>query len=119
MKIKQIKDLILPIIVLAGCDLISQNDYIESIKIGSVDNEEIYCDVYQTGIDNYRYEFKKIAEDTDTINIFQVHLNDAINGNEEFELIKKGDTIEIINSKPIIHNPKKIDKRIYKLTMKK
>ena len=118
-KIKQIQNLILFVVVLTGCDLLRQNDFVETIRIGSDDDEKIYCDVYQTGIDNYRYEFKKITEDSDTIKIFHAYLNDAINGNEKFELMRKGDTIEIANSKPMTCEPKEIDKKIYLPTRKK
>ena len=53
LKTKQIEKSILLLIALVGCDLLSQNDFVETIEIGLDDNDKIYCDVYQTGIDNY------------------------------------------------------------------
>ena len=119
MKVNQIKNLLLLIVILFGCDLPSQNEYIETILIGSDDDEKVVCEVYQTGIDNYRYEFKRTTEEGDTIEIFGSYLNDAVNGNENFELIKKGDTIEIINSKPMSLGPKKVNGKVYRLNAKK
>ena len=119
LKTKQINNSILLTIILAGCDLLNQNDYVETIEIGLIDKETIFCDVYQTGIDNYRYEFQKIAEGSDTMTIFPAYLNDAMNGNEDFELNRIGDTIEITTTKPIIHNPINIDNKTYLLKMKR
>ena len=118
-KVNQIKSLLLLIVILTGCDLLSRNEYIETILIGSDGNEKILCEVYQTGIDNYWYEFKKVTGEGDTIEIFDSYLNDAVSGNEKFELKEKGDTIEITNSKPMSLGSKKVNGKIYRLNAKK
>ncbi len=116
---KQIRCLLLLIFVLTSCDLLNQNEYIETILIGLDDDEKIFCKVYQTGIDNYRYEFKRTTEEGDTIEIFDSYLNDAVSGNEKFELTKKGDTIEITTSKPMSLGSKKVDGEVYRVNAKK
>ena len=117
-KLRDVRDLTLLALVLTSCELLNQNDFVETINIGSDDGEKIYCDVYQTGLDNYRYEFNMINEVSDTIKIFDAYLNDAVNGNEEFELTVKEDTIEITNSKPISNDPKEVNGKIYRLKVK-
>jgi hypothetical protein len=85
---------------MSSYDMFNQNDFIETIKIAAIDDNELICNLYQTGIDNYRYEFK-IIEGQDTTDIFDTYLNDATAKNSTFTIEKENEKIVIISNKPI------------------
>jgi len=71
-----------------------QNDFITS-KIILEENEEIvFYDVFQTGIDNYTIKFNYINSN-DTINLFEYYLNDAVFGTGVFDVYKANDTLYV------------------------
>jgi hypothetical protein len=62
---------------LNNCYYFEQNDFIKSVTISNETNEHIFYNVYQTGIDNYRFEFLA-TYGTDTTKLFEYYLNDAV-----------------------------------------
>ncbi len=62
-------------------------------------NEQIFYDVYQTGIDNYRFEFKAV-NNSDTIKLFEYFLNDATYKAMRFKITPSNDTLTIITDMP-------------------
>ena len=61
----------------SGCSYFTQNDLVETVKLIEEASETIFYEVYQTDIDNYRFDFKAKYEN-DTIKLFEYILNDAI-----------------------------------------
>lgn len=59
-----------------GCSSLYRNDYLHTLQLTDSKQPELICKVYQTGIDNYRYEFK-LTENGDTTELFDAYLNDA------------------------------------------
>lgn len=81
------------IFTLHSCSVINQNDFIESKEIKK---SSISYDLYQVGIDNYRYDFKLI-NNTETVQLFSAYLNDATYKGLTFTIENKKD-ITIIRS---------------------
>jgi hypothetical protein len=98
--------------------MFDQNDFIVTEYIGQIDNEKFLYSAYQTGIDNYRIEFKVVVN-KDTAKIFDYWINDALytkehsfhfktsqdtliistpfNSCKAYYKTKKGTTIELTN----------------------
>lgn len=87
------------IICLGGCSLLAQNDFVVSKDISIGEEETIYYDVFQTGIDNYTFKFKS-ARKTDTTELFEYYLNDAVYTAMRFNIIQKKDTLLITTNLP-------------------
>ncbi|MDJ1506807.1 hypothetical protein [Xanthocytophaga agilis] len=103
----------------ASCSRFDQNDFISTQKVGQIGEETFLYSAFQTGLDNYRIEFK-VSIGTDTTNLFDFFINDALYTKENsfhfqtshdtliistpFQLCKsyrkthKGTTIEITNN---------------------
>ena len=108
-----------PLLILFGlliwinsCELFNQNDFIETFKIADIDDKELVCNLYQTGIDNYRYEFK-IIKSQDTTDLFDAYLNDATANNSIFTLEKENEKMIIISNKPIGRLEQKVHGQIF------
>ena len=82
---------------------ILQNDFITSQIILEENGETVFYDVFQTGIDNYRIEFKYI-NNNDTVNLFEDYLNDALYSERKFESYKKNDTLIIKTKRTYVPN---------------
>jgi hypothetical protein len=76
------------------CSLFEQNDFVMSKIILDDTNEKIYYDVFQTGIDNYRFDFKAISN-SDTTKLFDYYLNDATYTAMKLNSLKTADTLII------------------------
>jgi len=74
-------------LLLTSCSYFEQNDFLATEYIGQVKNETFFYSAYQTGIDNYRIEFK-VAVNQDTSKIFDYYINDAIYSREGSFLFK-------------------------------
>ncbi|MEN7551902.1 hypothetical protein AAG747_28555 [Rapidithrix thailandica] len=86
---------ILSTLFFIGCG--EQKDFVHKVELAPINtNGTLYYDLYKTGIDNYKYEFK-ISTKQDTLDVFEVHLNDATYKNIEFNVKENRDTI-FINS---------------------
>ena len=85
---------------MSSCDIFNQNDFIEREKITEIGKMILIYDLYQTGIDNYRYEFKLIAGQ-DTTHLFESYLNDATANNSQFSIEKGHNEIRLKINKPI------------------
>ncbi|MDJ1470821.1 hypothetical protein [Xanthocytophaga flava] len=105
-----------------SCSMVGQNDFILTEQVGQIGEETFLYSAFHTGIDNYRIEFK-VAIGTDTTNLFDLFINDALYTKENtfhfqtthdtliisspFQLCKsywktqKGTTIEITNNAKI------------------
>jgi len=79
---------------LTGCSLLEQYDFVISKDISTVEGEKIYYDVFQTGLDNYTFEFKS-ASGTDTARLFEAYVNDAVYTAMRFKIVLKKDTLLI------------------------
>jgi len=87
------------LLLIASCSFFEQNDFIISNVISKDTNEQIFYDVYQTGIDNYRFEFKAV-NNSDTIKLFEHFLNDATYKAMRFKITPSNDTLIIIPNIP-------------------
>ena len=85
---------------ISSCSLFEQNDFIVSEIISNTTKEQVYYDVYQTGLDNYRFEFKS-ANNSDTTNLFEYFLNDAIYTAMRFTSVHTNDSLTITTNFPI------------------
>lgn len=80
-----------------SCSLFNQNDFIATENIAQIDNENFIYSVYQTGIDNYRVEFKVVV-DADTTKLFDYGINDAVYSKENsFHFKTSQDTLIVIS----------------------
>jgi len=82
-----------------SCSFFEQNDFIVSNVISKDPKEQIYYDIYQTGIDNHRFEFKAVSN-SDTIKLFEYFLNDAAYKAMRFKIAPSNDTLTIITNMP-------------------
>jgi hypothetical protein len=87
------------LLFVVSCSFFEQNDFIVSNAISKDSNEQIYYDIYQTGIDNYRFEFKAVNK-SDTIKLFEYFLNDATYKAMRFKITPSNDTLTIFTNMP-------------------
>ena len=87
------------LLLVASCSFFEQNDFIISNVISKHTNEQIFYDVYQTGIDNYRFEFKVVSNSA-TIKLFDYFLNDAAYTAMRFKNFTSSDTLTIVTNLP-------------------
>jgi hypothetical protein len=87
------------LLFLSCCSYFEQNDFIITKTISNEYNEHIFYNVYQTGIDNYRFDFYAI-NGTDTTKLFDYYLNDAVFTAMKFSNTKNGDTLKIKTNLP-------------------
>jgi len=85
----------------ASCSSFEQNDFIVSNVISNNTNEQIFYNVYQTGIDNYRFEFKSV-NNSDTTKLFEYFLNDATYKAMRLRSFNTTDTLTIITNVPTL-----------------
>jgi len=57
--------------------LFYQNDFLHTVTIEQIGNEEFVYSAFKTGIDNYRIEFTVVVN-KDTSKIFDYYINDAV-----------------------------------------
>lgn len=62
---------------LSSCSMFYQNEFICTQKVGKIGQETFLYSAFQTGIDNYRIEFK-VAVGKDTTKLFDFFINDAL-----------------------------------------
>jgi hypothetical protein len=98
-----------------SCDGLYQNDHIYySSTVGEIEGKNIVYDIYQTGIDNYRYEIYILGY-RDTTRLFLAYLNDAIADNSQFDLHVTNSKIEIKCNKSIGYQEKLINGKTFVL----
>ncbi len=100
MKIQRIIYLLIIAFIVNSCNSFNKNDFVKSDKIYEIEERELFYELYQTGIDNFRYEFKVIYK-KDTIKLFNAYLNDATAKNSSFTIENKNGIININSNKPI------------------
>lgn len=101
-----------------GCSGSKQNDLIELKDIGkTTKGTTIGYKLFQTGVDNYRYEFYSV-DDNDTIDLFRTHLNDATYKGVRFLVQESEDTIKIKSSRNLGDFTKKVNDNIFILQKK-
>lgn len=77
--------------------MFEQNDFIATEKVTQLKEETIIYSVFQTGIDNYRVEFKTIVNQ-DTSKLFNYYINDAVYSKaNSFKFRTQNDTLVILN----------------------
>lgn len=108
---------LLIILLTFGCSTLEQNDFIETKVLGKTTHGTIVYKLYQTGIDNYRYEFC-LVDKVDTADIFETYLNDATYHNIKFIVLENNDTTKIKSNRDIWHVSKKIDDHVFTLLEK-
>lgn len=103
-----------------GCSAFYQNDFIKDVKLeGEISNNvSIGYRLYQTGFDNFRYEFYSIQK-SDTLELFKTYLNDATYKNVRFEMLEQRDTICIYSNFNLGEAEKIIREIHYKLNKMK
>jgi hypothetical protein len=87
------------LIFISSCSYVEQNDFIVTETISNEPNESIFYRVYQTGIDNYRFEFSA-NYGTDTTKLFEYYLNDAVYTVMNFSITRSDDTLKIKTNMP-------------------
>lgn len=107
----KIQLLILTLLTIA-CSSLEQNDFIEDKDLGKTTKGTIIYRLYQTGIDNYRYEFYSV-DNSDTIDIFQTYLNDATYKGLRFIVQEIKDTIKIKSNRDLGQLTKEVSDRIF------
>jgi hypothetical protein len=60
-----------------SCAFLEQNDFVLRKTLTNKNNESIFYEIHQTGLDNYTFTFFN-AYESDTIKIFKYFLNDAV-----------------------------------------
>lgn len=101
---------------LGSCSTLEQNDLMEQKTLSNIDDGAILFKQYQTGIDNYRFEFYHVNKDTgDTIKLFESYLNDAVYNNLKFIVKESEDTIKIKSNKDLGYLTEKIADRVFVL----
>lgn len=99
-----------------SCSVFKQNDFVKNEKIGLEIHKNISLGykLYQTGFDNFRYEFY-LVQVTDTIDLFETYLNDAAYKNVTFKIEEKYDSILIYSNYNLGEIEKKIDTINFKI----
>ena len=87
------------LLFICGCSYFEQNELIVTETISNEPNEHIFYSVYQTGIDNYRFEFSA-NYGNDTTKLFEYYLNDAIYTVMNFSIKRNDDTLKIKTNMP-------------------
>ena len=87
--------LILILIILSNCKGLYQNDFLFDKELIRPDSSIVIAyKLYQTGIDNYRYEFYGISGN-DSIKLFDAFLNDATYKTAKFHTDLRNDSVFI------------------------
>jgi hypothetical protein len=94
------------------CSSLEQNDLVEEDHLGKTTKGTIFYRIYQTGIDNYRYEFYCV-NNNDTTDLFQTYLNDATYKGIRFIVQETRDTIKIKSTRDLGQLTKKIEDRVF------
>jgi len=110
MKSKQFYIINILILFIYSCTFLNQNIFIKDQKIGNdiIQGNSKYSvryKLYQTGFDNFKYEFYAI-KNTDTLVLFNSNLNDASYKKVEFSLEEKNGIVFIFSN----YNLGKIEK---------
>ncbi len=85
------------VLIFSGCNIFDQKDLVDTQIISKSNGETIFCNVFKTGLDNYKFEFCSI-NNNDTLLLFESYLNDAKYKEEKFKVKKSLDTIIIDNN---------------------
>ena len=107
----KIRPLILSLLTTC-CSTLEQNDFVEERDLGKTTKGTILYKLYQTGTDNYRYEFYSV-DHMDTTDPFQTYLNDATYKGIRFIVQETGDTIRIKSTRDLGQFTKTIEGRIF------
>ncbi len=100
-----------------GCSTLEQNDLIEVKELSRTTSGTIIYKLYQTGIDNYRYEFY-LANNADTTDIFQTYLNDATHRQIKFLVLESNDTVKIKSNRNLGQQTKDLRNQVFTLSEK-
>jgi hypothetical protein len=92
--------LILSSLLTISCPRLEQNDLTAYEDLGQTTKGIIIYKLYQTGIDNYRYEFY-LVDSGDAVDIFQSYLNDATYKGLRFIIQESKDTIKIKSTRDL------------------
>lgn len=87
------------LLFIGGCSYFEQNDHIVTETISNEPNEHIFYSVYQTGIDNYRFDFFA-NYGIDTTKLFEYYINDAVYNVMNFSITRNDDTLKIKTNMP-------------------
>jgi hypothetical protein len=82
-----------------SCSQFVQNDFVIKETISNEPNEHIFYNVYQTGIDNYRFDFFATSG-KDPTKLFEYYLDDAVYTAMKLSNTKIGDTLKIKTNLP-------------------
>ncbi len=83
----------------ASCSFFDQHDFVESKILVSNNDEVIFYDIFQTGIDNYDFIFYSSYKN-DTTKMFNYYVNDAIYTALRINTKKQNDTLFIEMNMP-------------------
>jgi len=87
------------LVFIISCSYFEQNDFVERKIISNEPDESIFYSVYQTGLDNYRFEFYTNYQ-ADSTKLFNYHLDDAVYTVMKFSIVKNEDTVKIKTNMP-------------------
>ncbi len=87
------------LLLILSCKFLEQKDFILRKTLINKSDESIFYDIYQTGIDNYTFEFFHSYKN-DTTKIFDYHLNDALHSALRLQTTIVGDTVLIESNMP-------------------
>lgn len=91
--------LLMSLFFISSCSQFGQNDFVVKETILNEPSEQIFYSVYQTGIDNYRFDFFATSS-MDTNKLFEYYLNDAVYTAMKFTITKNGNTLKIKTNLP-------------------
>ena len=111
------KLLLLFLCLIQACSTVEQNELIESKNVGLTTSGNVVYKVYQTGPDNYRYEFL-IVDNGDSAALFTAYLNDASFKSVELFILEQNDTIKIKHNRNLGEYTKLSKDKVYLLTRK-
>jgi hypothetical protein len=101
-------------LIFSSCSLLEQNEIIRTEEIGDIKGKKLIYSLYQTGIDNYRFEFK-VVNSKDTSEITTMFLNDASANYLKFEIQEYPAKVMIRVNKPIGNETKRIGEINYEI----
>jgi hypothetical protein len=100
-----------------GCSTIEHDNFIEAKDVGKTTVGNVVYKIYQTGVDNYRYEFYLVSG-VDTTQLFESHLSDATYTHIRLLIQENGDTIKLKSNWSLGQQLKTVDKKVFILTKK-
>ena len=99
---------------LSSCEALEKTDLIKREVITDVKGKSLVYEMYVTGLDKYRYNYKLVSPQ-DSTQLFEVRFMDETANNMEMEIEQSRNRIKIILDRPTEHQTKTVDGFTYEL----